>query len=98
MVRKCQRCQEFANIPRRPPKELTPIALTWPFAQWGVGIVKPLPPGKGVKFVVVFVDYFTKWVQVEAMTTAISNNIKKCRRARSSGGNSLEEHSSKLTC
>jgi hypothetical protein len=31
----------------------------------------------GVKFVVIVVDYFTKWVKVEALATITMSNIKK---------------------
>ena len=40
----------------------------WPFAQWGVDIIGPLPTGKGqVKYAIVAVDYFTKWVEAEPL-------------------------------
>lgn len=42
----------------------------WPFAQWGLDLIGPMPEGKvQVKYVVVVVDYFTKWVEVEALAT-----------------------------
>jgi len=44
------------------PEKLTPLTSPWPFAKWGVDIVGPMPVGKGGrKFLVVAVDYFTKW-------------------------------------
>lgn len=50
--------------------------LAWPFVQWGVDLVNPLPLGKGwVKFVVVAMDYFIKWVEAEALVTITSINI-----------------------
>jgi ribonuclease HI len=78
MVRACDKCQKFANDQKSPPEELTPITSPWPFSMWGVDIVGPLPPGKGgVKFVVVAVDYFTKWVEAEALVHITSQNITK---------------------
>lgn len=39
-------------------------------------MIYPLPTGKGgVKFVVLSVDYFTKWVEVEALETITRKNI-----------------------
>ncbi|CAL9019009.1 unnamed protein product [Prunus brigantina] len=36
----------------------------WPFAQWGLDLIGPMPEGKGqVKYAVVAVDYFTKFKQ-----------------------------------
>lgn len=60
-VRKCRKCHEYSKVPHCPPEELTSITSPWPFAQWGIDIVGPLPLGKGrVRFVVVEVDYFIK--------------------------------------
>lgn len=39
LARRCNKCQQFANIPRRPVEELTPMIGPWPFAQWGINIV-----------------------------------------------------------
>ena len=41
-----------------------------PFQQWGLDILGPLPIGKGqCKFIVVVVDYFTKWAEAEPLAT-----------------------------
>lgn len=38
----------------------------------------PLPQGKdGVNFVVVVADYFTKWVEAEALVTITTSNITR---------------------
>ena len=40
----------------------------WPFAQWGVDILGPFPPASDQrKFIVVAIDYFTKWVEAEPL-------------------------------
>jgi IS30 family transposase len=76
VVRKCKKCQQFASVSRIPLEELTPISSPWLFAQWGVDIVGPLPTGKGgVKFVVVAVDYFTKWTEAEALASITTQNV-----------------------
>ncbi|XP_059432543.1 uncharacterized protein LOC132165870 [Corylus avellana] len=68
MVKTCDSCQRFANVIKQPPEELSSVSSPWPFSQWGVDIVGPLPTGKGeVRFVVVAVDYFTKWAEAEAL-------------------------------
>ncbi|GAV88507.1 hypothetical protein CFOL_v3_31929 [Cephalotus follicularis] len=43
LVRKCDKCQRNANISRRPSQPLTSITAPWPFAQWGMDFVGPLP-------------------------------------------------------
>ena len=68
LVKKCDRCQRYGNVQRLPAERLTAISSPWPFAQWGNDIVDPLPQGKGqVKFLLVAIDYFTKWVEAEAL-------------------------------
>ena len=56
----------------------------WPFVIWVIDIIGELLAGKGnVKYVVVVVDYFTKWVEVEPLAAITS------RRCRASFGDSL---------
>ncbi|RVW21170.1 Transposon Tf2-12 polyprotein [Vitis vinifera] len=42
-VKKCDKCQRHAPIPHMPSETLKPISGPWPFAQWGMDIVGPLP-------------------------------------------------------
>jgi ribonuclease HI len=78
IVRYCDKCQRFANITKQPPEELTAISSPWPFSQWGVDIVGPLPRGKrGVRFAVVAVDYFTKWTEVEPLANITTTAIQR---------------------
>ena len=45
--------------------------------QWGIDIVGLLPLGKSqVKFLLVAIDYFTKWVEAEALATIIEARIQ----------------------
>jgi len=78
LVRKCDKCQRFARVMKQPPEKLIPITSPWPFAKWGVDIVGPMPPGKGGrKFLLVAVDYFTKWAEAEALATITTANVVK---------------------
>ena len=47
LVKKCDKCQRFRNVQRLPAERMTMITSPWPFAQWGIDIVDPLPIGKG---------------------------------------------------
>uniref|UniRef100_A0A2N9EFP7 Uncharacterized protein n=1 Tax=Fagus sylvatica TaxID=28930 RepID=A0A2N9EFP7_FAGSY len=76
-VRACDKCQRFGNLIHSPPETLTPMTAPWPFAQWGLDIMGPLPVGRRqLKFLVVGIDYFTKWVEAEPLTTITENNIR----------------------
>ncbi|CAL2238124.1 unnamed protein product [Prunus armeniaca] len=70
LVKKCNKCQRFGSVHHIPTEPLSPIVSPWPFAQWGLDLIGPMPQGKGqVKYDVVAVDYFTKWVEAEALAT-----------------------------
>ena len=66
LVRKCKIFQEHAKVSHLPSEPLTLVTSPWLFQQWGLDILGPLPPGKSqCKFVIVAVDYFTKWAEAE---------------------------------
>ena len=56
---------------------MTTITSPWPFAQWGIDIMGPLPQGKKkVKFLLVAIDYFTKWVEAEALAMITEAKVR----------------------
>jgi hypothetical protein len=69
-VQECDKCQRFARMIHQPTRELNPLSSPWPFAQWEIGnIVGPLPRAPGNKrFLIVAIDYFTKWVEAEPLS------------------------------
>uniref|UniRef100_A0A2N9G491 Uncharacterized protein n=1 Tax=Fagus sylvatica TaxID=28930 RepID=A0A2N9G491_FAGSY len=59
-VKKCDKCQRFAPSIHQPATSLNPIASPWPFSQWGLDIVGPLPRAPGNRqWLIVATDYFT---------------------------------------
>nr|GEU66810.1 reverse transcriptase domain-containing protein [Tanacetum cinerariifolium] len=49
------------------------------FYKWGIDIVGPFPEGLGkVKFLIVAIDYFTKWIEAKPVAT-ITDNEKQFR-------------------
>ena len=69
-VRKCDRCQRRAPILRSPTQDLRSISSPWPFAQWGIDIVGPLPTALAQKkLLLVATDYFSKWIEAEAFAS-----------------------------
>ncbi|XP_056695741.1 uncharacterized protein [Spinacia oleracea] len=76
-VKKCEKCQKFSAVINLPANDLMPILNPIPFAQWGMDIVGPFPMAAGGrKFLIVAVDYFTKWIEAEpvAKITASQSN------------------------
>ena len=77
LVKKCRIFQEHAKISCLPSEPLTSITSPWPFQQWGLDILGPLPIGKGqCKFIIVVVDYFTKWAEAEPLATITKQKIR----------------------
>ena len=69
-MKKCNSCQRYENVQRVPSEKMTTISSPLPFAHWGIDIVGPLSQGKRqMKFLLVTIDYFTKWVEAEALAT-----------------------------
>ena len=76
-VKACDKCQRFNNFIRQPSEELTPMTALWPFAQWGLDIMGPFPTAlTQQKFLVVGIDYFTKWVEAEPLATITEKSIR----------------------
>ena len=63
-VRKCEECQKHAPLIHQPASHLNLANSPWPFAQWGLDILGPFPRAiVNHLFVLVAIDYFTKWVE-----------------------------------
>ncbi|GKA61198.1 reverse transcriptase domain-containing protein [Tanacetum coccineum] len=78
LIRACQDCQVHKPVPRNPQHKLTPITSPWPFYKWGIDIAGPFLEGPGkIKFLIVVIDYFTKWIEAKPVTTITGNQIKK---------------------
>ncbi|GKA02230.1 reverse transcriptase domain-containing protein [Tanacetum coccineum] len=78
LIRECNDCQIHRLVPRNPQQNLTPITSPWPFYKWGIDIAGPFSEGPGkVKFLIVAIDYFTKWIEAKAVATITGNQVKK---------------------
>jgi hypothetical protein len=77
-VRECDKCQRFAPMIHQPARELNPLSSPWPFAQWGLDIVGPLPRAPGnKKFLITATDYFTKWIEAEPLSNIRDIDTKR---------------------
>ncbi|GJZ52897.1 reverse transcriptase domain-containing protein [Tanacetum coccineum] len=78
IVRIVRRDSLQAVIPETMATPLTPITAPWPFYKWGIDIAGPFPEGSGkVKFLIVAMDYFTKWIEAKAVATITGSRVKK---------------------
>ena len=73
-VQSCDSCQRRGKYKRNEP--LHPIPVHEPFYQIGIDIVGPLPrTEKGNRYIVVAVDYLTKWPEAKALGEATAENV-----------------------
>ncbi|XP_057733107.1 uncharacterized protein LOC130948405 [Arachis stenosperma] len=77
-VKKCKKCQENADFHKAPSEELNLMMAPRPFAQWGIDLLGPFSPGPGqVKYLIVAIDYYTKWVEAEPLASISAANCQK---------------------
>lgn len=75
-IERCQSCQIHASVSKMPKQDLIPVTTAWPFYKWGIDIVGPFPQGVGnMKFLIVVVDYFTKWVEAKPLATITGQHV-----------------------
>ena len=76
-VKTWDKFQRFNNIIRQPTEELTPMTAPWPFAQWGLDSIGLFPiVMRQLKFLIVTKNYFTKWVEIEALAIITEKNVR----------------------
>ena len=76
LTRNCDECQRFSNLVNTPSSNATPIPISCPFDKWRIDIVGPFPTGKGhKKFLIVAIEYFTKWVEAEPVETITEKRV-----------------------
>ena len=77
-IRACDSCQIHSPIQKLPKAPLTSIMASWPFYQWGMDILGPLPEGpRKLKYVIVAIDYFTKWMEAKPLAKITGKEVKK---------------------
>ena len=59
----CERCQKLGGISRRNMMPLNPILIIEIFDCWGIDFMGPFPPSFGYLYILVAVDYVSKWIE-----------------------------------
>ena len=77
-VRKCKPCQKHGNLIHQKQEQLHYILSHGPLLNGEWTFLAPFSPGKGqVKFLIVTVDYFTKWIQAKPLTTITAQQVQQ---------------------
>ncbi|GKA93614.1 reverse transcriptase domain-containing protein [Tanacetum coccineum] len=77
-IRKCDSCQIHSLVPKLPKTLITSIMAPCSFYQWGMDVLGPLPKAsRKVKFVIVAIDYFTKWIEAKPLAKTTRHEVKK---------------------
>jgi hypothetical protein len=78
-AKKCRQCQIHSNLSHLPPKELYNITLPWRFSVLGIGIIGKITPNasNGHEFILVAIDYFTKWVEVASFSVLKAKHVAR---------------------
>ncbi|KAL2240234.1 UNVERIFIED_CONTAM: Retrovirus-related Pol polyprotein from transposon [Sesamum indicum] len=67
-AKKCESCQKNAGLLHSPATPLEPLKVAYPFDKWGIDIIGPFSQSVAQKkFLIVAVEYFSKWVEAEAL-------------------------------
>jgi ribonuclease HI len=78
LVQKCENCQKCARDQKQPSSLTQLIQPTLPLQRWGLDLLGLLPPAQGnLKYVVVAVEYFSKWIEAKPLATITSVTIQK---------------------
>ncbi|GJR87919.1 reverse transcriptase domain-containing protein [Tanacetum coccineum] len=68
-VMRCDACQRLGNISSRSEMPQNNIQVCDVFDNWGLDFMGPFPNSRGNKYILVAVDYVSKWVKAQALPT-----------------------------
>ena len=63
MCRSCDRCQRLGKLTCKNMMPLNPILIVDLFYVWGIDFMRPFPMSFGYSYILVGVDYVSKWVE-----------------------------------
>ncbi|KAL6319127.1 hypothetical protein AAG906_011206 [Vitis piasezkii] len=63
MCRSCDRCQRLGKLTKRNQMPMNPILIVDLFYVWGIDFMGPFPMSFGNSYILVGLDYVSKWVQ-----------------------------------
>ena len=76
-VKKCPECQIHGNLIHVPSLELHALTSPWTFSVQGIDIIGKISPNSssGHEFILIAIDYFTKWVEAASYARLTSTRV-----------------------
>ncbi|KAI3730652.1 hypothetical protein L1987_61824 [Smallanthus sonchifolius] len=68
-VKTCDACQRTGNISSKNEMPQNPIQVLEIFDVWGIDFMGPFPSSSGNRYILVAIDYVSKWVEAQALPT-----------------------------
>nr|GEY10928.1 reverse transcriptase domain-containing protein [Tanacetum cinerariifolium] len=69
LVKNCDVCQRQGKISQRDEMPQNSIQVCEIFDVWGINFMGPFPSSRGNKYILIAVDYLSKWVEAKALLT-----------------------------
>ncbi|KAJ9542739.1 hypothetical protein OSB04_029245 [Centaurea solstitialis] len=69
LIKSCDVCQRAGNITKKDEMPPQSISVSEVFDVWGIDFMGPFPDSKGNKYILVAVDYVSKWAEAKASPT-----------------------------
>ncbi|GJY17802.1 reverse transcriptase domain-containing protein [Tanacetum coccineum] len=69
LVTRCDACQRQSKISQKDEMPQNTIQVCEIFDVWGIDFMGPFPSSRGNKYILVAVDYLSKWVEAKALPT-----------------------------
>ena len=76
--RSCLTCAAYRGTGRKVKPTLAPIAVGGPFEKLGVDILEMPLTVNGNRYIIVFMDYLTKWVEAYATSDQTTETVADC--------------------
>ncbi|KAJ9552979.1 hypothetical protein OSB04_017024 [Centaurea solstitialis] len=69
LIKSCDACQRAGNITKKDEMPQQSIFVSEVFDVWGIDFMGPFPDSRGNKYILVAVDYVSKWAEAKASPT-----------------------------
>ncbi|GKD91976.1 reverse transcriptase domain-containing protein [Tanacetum coccineum] len=69
LVKNCDSCQRQGKISQHDEMPQNSIQVCEIFDVWGIDFMGPFPSSRGNKYILVAIDYLSKWVEAKALPT-----------------------------